>query len=76
MSRKGDCWDNAVAESFFHTLKTQYIYHTKFSNYKEAEMGLFSYIEAYYNGRRRHSTNGYISPLKYEQYWERKENVA
>jgi putative transposase len=58
MSRKGNCWDNAVAESFFHTLKTQFLYHHRFTNRSEAEQALFKYIEIYYNRRRRHSTNG------------------
>ena len=49
MSRKGNCWDNAVAESFFHTLKTQLIYHIRLYNFREAEQILFKYIETYYN---------------------------
>jgi putative transposase len=67
MSRKGNCWDNAVAESFFHTLKTQYANHVHFKNEASAELGLFNYIEAYYNRRRRHSSNGYKSPATYEK---------
>lgn len=67
MSRKGNCWDNAVAESFFHTLKTQFIRHRRFSDRLEAEMALFQYIEAYYNRRRRHSSNGWMSPAEFEQ---------
>ena len=68
MSRKGNCWDNAVTESFFHTLKTQLIHHVKFKNRKDAERKLFVYIEAYYNRRRRrHSTNGYLSPAEFEK---------
>jgi len=67
MSRKGNCWDNAVAESFFHTLKTQYVNHVHFKNKVSAELGLFNYIEAYYNRRRRHSSNGYKSPATYEK---------
>jgi len=66
MSRKGNCWDNAVAESFFHTLKTQLLYHTRFQVKADAEQALFNYIEVYYNRRRRHSTNGYKSPASYE----------
>ncbi|OEU65373.1 MAG: hypothetical protein BA863_12165 [Desulfovibrio sp. S3730MH75] len=66
MSRRGNCWDNAVAESFFHTLKTQMIYHRKFSNKQEAEIALFQYIEAYYNRRRRHSCNDWKSPAEFE----------
>ena len=76
MSRKGDCWDNAVAESFFHTLKTQCLYHHRFSNKSEAEQVLFRYIEIYYNRRRRHSTNGYKSPALYELEWNNLRNVA
>ncbi len=66
MSRKGNCWDNAVAESFFHTLKTQMVYHRKFTHRQEAEIALFQYIEAYYNRRRRHSSNGWVSPAEFE----------
>lgn len=76
MSRKGDCWDNAVAESFFHTLKTQFLYHHRFTNRSEAEQALFRYIEIYYNRRRRHSTNGYKSPALYELEWKNLRNVA
>jgi putative transposase len=69
MSRKGNCWDNAVAESFFHTIKTQMIHEHKFHNVAEAEQALFNYIEVYYNRRRKHSTNGYKSPAQYEMEW-------
>ncbi len=76
MSRKGNCWDNAVAESFFHTLKTQLIYHIRFSDFEETERILFKYIEVYYNNqRRKHSTNGWKSPARYEQEWYNLENV-
>jgi len=64
MSRKGNCWDNAVAESFFHTLKTQFIRHHKFLTRYEAELALFQYIEAYYNRRRRHSSKGWMCPAE------------
>ena len=76
MSRKGDCWDNAVAESFFHSLKTQLIHHVRYQNAGEAERSLFHYIEVYYNRRRKHSTNGYMSPAHYEQTWWNKRKVA
>lgn len=69
MSRKGNYWDNAVAESFFHTIKTQMIHHCKFQNVAEAEQAIFNYIEVYYNRRRKHSTNGYKSPAQYESEW-------
>ena len=49
MSRKGDCWDNSVAESFFKTLKTEYIYHRKFSNKEIAKLEIFTYIEGFYH---------------------------
>ena len=76
MSRKGNCWDNAVAESFFHTIKTQLIFHRRFKDKNEAEQALFNYIEAYYNRRRRHSSNGYQSPAMFENEWDKKKKVA
>jgi putative transposase len=76
MSRKGNCWDNAVAESFFHTLKTQLIHHTRFSNAEETERILFKYIEVYYNQRRKHSTNGWKTPAHCEQAWYDLKKVA
>ena len=66
MSRKGNCWDNAVAESFFHTLKTELIYHCKYKTREEAKQSIFEYIEVFYNRKRRHSTLGYQSPESYE----------
>ena len=71
MSRKGNCWDNAVAESFFHTIKTQLIHHRRFKTVKEARQALFWYIEVYYNRKRKHSTNGYQSPADYERQWRK-----
>ena len=66
MSRKGNCWDNAVMESFFGTLKDECVRDTFYSSHDEARSVLFVYIEAYYNRIRRHSTLGYMSPLQYE----------
>jgi putative transposase len=66
MSRKGDCWDNAVAESFFHTLKTELTNNYKFKSREEARNVIFEYIEVFYNRIRSHSTNGYLSPVAYE----------
>lgn len=66
MSRKGDCWDNAVAESFFSTLKTELIFHNKYQNRKQAKRDIFEYIEIYYNRIRMHSTLDYKSPEEYE----------
>lgn len=76
MSRKGNCWDNAVAESFFGSLKTQLIHHRKFQNAAEAEQALFHYIEIYYNRQRKHSTNGYKSPAQYEMEWWNERKAA
>lgn len=67
MSAKGDCYDNAVAESFFHTLKTEYIYFENFKTRAQAQGGIFEYIEAFYNPTRRHSTLGNVSPQQFEQ---------
>ena len=66
MSRRGNCWDNAVVESFFHTLKTELIYHHIYKTREEAEQSIFEYIVAFYNRKRRHSTLGYQSPEMYE----------
>ena len=67
MSRKGDCWDNAVAESFFHTLKVELIHRNKFRTRDEAKRKIFEYVEMYYNRKRAHSTLGNMSPFAYER---------
>lgn len=73
MSRKGDCWDNAVAESFFATLKKEYVYQTSFKTRAEAQLGIFDYIETWYNKERIHSYLNGDSPLEFEmKYWEQK----
>jgi putative transposase len=66
MSRKGNCWDNAVAESFFGTLKTELIYSMKITTMEEIRMATFEYIEVFYNRKRLHSANDYYSPEQYE----------
>jgi len=66
MSRKGNCWDNAVSESFFHTLKTELVHHDSYQNRDEAKKAMFEYIEVFYNRERLHSANGYWSPVDYE----------
>ena len=71
MSRRGNCWDNAVTESFFHTLKGHIVNGSIFSTRKEANNILFEYIEVYYNRIRRHSANGWISPEAFEQNYLR-----
>jgi transposase InsO family protein len=67
MSRKGDCWDNAVAESFFHTLKVELVHRYIFKTREEAKRKIFEYIEMYYNRRRTHSRLGYLSPFEFEK---------
>jgi len=75
MSRKGNCWDNAVAESFFATLKTECIYSRRFATRAEAREAIFHFIEVFYNGQRRHSTLGYVSPMEFEKkFIEEKTN--
>jgi putative transposase len=63
MSRKGDCYDNAPMESFFHTLKTELVHHRQYATRTEAKRDIFAYIEGFYNRTRRHSAIGYISPI-------------
>jgi putative transposase len=67
MSRKGNCWDNAVAESFFGVLKTELVYHTKYEGHQDTLHSIFEYIEVFYNRERRHSTIGYLTPVEYEK---------
>ena len=67
MSRKGDCWDNAVAESFFGTLKTENVYRTNFITWRQAKDELFDYIEIFYNKKRAHSAIGYLTPEEKDQ---------
>jgi len=71
MSRRSDCWDNAVAESFFHTLKGEMAQHQSFLTRSEARSKVFDWIEVFYNRQRLHSTLGYQTPVVYE-----KENAA
>jgi len=76
MSRKGDCWDNAVAESFFSTLKAELVHRTDYVSRSQARASVFEYIEAFYNGRRRHSALGYLSPVEHEAAATRKMLAA
>jgi transposase InsO family protein len=66
MSRRANCWDNAVAESFFATLKMELVYQTQWSTRDQARTAVFEYIESFYNRRRRHSAIGYLSPSQFE----------
>ncbi len=67
MSGTGNCYDNAVAESFFHTLKTECVYFERYESRIEAMQSIFEYIEVFYNNQRRHSTLGYASPAEFER---------
>jgi putative transposase len=66
MSRKGDCWDNAPMESFFHTLKTELVHHRDYQTRWEAKADIFEYVEVFYNRSRSHSALGFITPAEYE----------
>jgi putative transposase len=67
MSRKGDCWDNAVAESFFGIMKTELVYHERYEGHQDTLHSIFEYIEVFYNRQRRHSTLEYLCPSEYEK---------
>lgn len=67
MSRKGNCWDNAVAESFFATIKKELIHKFKFTTRREAAAAIFEYIEVFYNRVRKHSKLGYQSPTEFRR---------
>lgn len=66
MSRKGNCWDNSVAESFFGTLKTELTHHISFKTREDAKQAIFKYIEIFYNRKRIHSANDYLAPAEFE----------
>lgn len=66
-SRKGDCWDNAPMESFWGTLKQELVHHEHFLTKEEAKLKIFEYIEVFYNGQRRHSSLGSLSPAEFER---------
>lgn len=69
MSRKGNCWDNAVMESFFHSLKVEQVHHDDYRTRSEARSTIFNYIEIFYNRQRRHSSIKYLSPIEYEKLY-------
>jgi transposase InsO family protein len=67
MSRKGDCYDNAVVESFFSNLKNELVHHRRFSSRDEARAAIFDYVELFYNRQRAHATLEFVSPMEYER---------
>jgi transposase InsO family protein len=70
MSRKGDCWDNAPMESFFHTLKTELVMHCDYQTREQARASLFEFMEVFYNRQRRHSALNYLSPSHFESTYQ------
>jgi putative transposase len=72
----GTCWDNAVAESFFATLKTELLHRQRWATRQQARTAIFEYIEAFYNRQRRHSTLGYLSPAEFEDRYHRHAPAA
>ena len=76
MSRKGNCWDNAPMESFFHTLKTDLVMHCDYKTRDQARASLFEYMEVFYNRQRRHSTIHYEAPLAFEASTKRLTKVS
>lgn len=66
MSRKGNCWDSAIADSFFHTLKVELVYTQQYATCEQAKQSIFQYIEAYYNQCRLHSAIDYRAPFEFE----------
>jgi len=67
MSRRGDCWDNAVAESFFASLKLELVYQVQWQTRAAARTAIFEYLELFHDRRRRHSSLGYRSPAEFER---------
>jgi putative transposase len=74
MSRKGNCWDNAAMESFFGSLKTEWVYGKVYKNREIAKNDLFNYIEVFYNRKRRHASLGNVNPAVFEKRYEANQN--
>ncbi len=76
MGSRGDCFDNALAESFFATLECELLDRQVFSSRPLARMAVLDFIEAWYNQSRRHSSLGYLSPAEFERRWEASQGVS
>ena len=76
MSGKGNCYDNSVMESFYHTLKTEHVYFEHYNTREQAKKSIFEYIEVFYNRQRRHSTLGYVAPSVFENQWLQQNEVS
>lgn len=74
MGSAGNCYDNATAESYFHTLKTEHVYFEYYETREEAKTSIFEYTWIFYNKKRRHSSLGYLSPEMSEQQWYQEQN--
>jgi putative transposase len=70
MSRKANCWDNAVSERFFHLFKTEWLNHERYATREDAKASIFDYIEVFYNRQRLHSSNRYLSPVAFENLFK------
>ena len=75
MSGRGNCYDNAAMESFYHTLKTEHIYFEYYKTREEAKKSIFEYVEVFYNRQRRHSTLGFVAPMAFEKQWQQQSGV-
>ena len=76
MSGKGNCWDNACAESFFGSLKSERVKSKIYESFEDAKKDIFNYIEMFYNRKRRHESLGYVSPVVYEEMHDMKQERA
>ena len=76
MGRKGNCWDNACVESFFGSLKNEWVRGEIYESFDDGKKDIFNYIEMFYNRKRRHASLGYVSPVVYEEMHEMKQNRA
>ena len=76
MSRKGNCWDNACAESFFGSLKSEWVKHKIYETHDDAKKDIFNYIEVFYNRKRKHESLGNVSPVVYEEMYEMNQKRA
>jgi len=76
MSGSGNCYDNAAMESFFHTLKTEWVYFENYRSREQAKQSIFEYVEVFYNRQRRHSTLAYLSPAKFEMQWQQQKTTS
>jgi putative transposase len=76
MSGAGNCYDNAAMESFFHTLKTEHIYFSKYNTREEAKQSIFEYVEVFYNRQRLHSTLQYLPPSLFEKQWYEQSRIS